>query len=300
MNQSKVIAVITAYFPDRAVVSKTIESLYGQVCKVYVIDDTPCGSDVFRDVDLIERDDVELITLGENVGTARAQNIGIQRAIETGADFILLSDQDTSYPSTYVEKMTKVYSDHSDRDHIAAIAPDFVIPNSGGVHGGFMKFEGNAMKVILPESGRHEISQAIASGMLIPASVFATVGFMREDLFIDGVDSEWSWRARAKGYTVLGCADISVEHQLGDKTVRWLRYSHEVRAPIRDYYIIRNGIYLALRSEYLSSGMRFYFLRLYLKYIVFCTFFGTPHTRHFWYSCKGLYHGIIGKLGPYK
>jgi rhamnosyltransferase len=300
MNQFNITAVIVTYFPDSQVVAKTIGSICGQVYKVYVIDNTPGGSEVFKNGNLLDKSNIELITLGENVGIARAQNIGIQKAIEDGADFIWLSDQDTFYPDTYVDRMIEVYSHRSDKDSIATIVPDFVVPKGGGEHGGFIEFEENVMKVIRPESGCHEIAQAIASGMIIPSSVFATVGFMREDLFIDAVDSEWSWRARAKGYKILGCADIVIQHQLGERMVRWWRYSHDVRAPIRDYYIIRNGIYLALRSEYLSSGMKHYFLKLYLKYIVYCIFFGTPHWKHFWYSFKGLYHGLTGQLGPYK
>lgn len=300
MNQFKITAIIVTYFPDSQVVAKTIGSICEQVYKVQVIDNTPGGSEVFKNGTVLDKSNIELSSLGENVGIARAQNIGIQKAIEDEADFIWLSDQDTSYPDAYADRMIEVYSHRIDKDSIATIVPAFVVPGEKRTVGGFMKFEGSSIKVIRPERGCHEISQAIASGMIIPAKVFGDIGLMREDLFIDAVDSEWSWRARAKGYKILGCADIIIEHQLGDKVKSWWKYSHDVRPPIRDYYIIRNGIYLALRSKDLSPEIKHFQLKLYLKYIVFCIFFGTPHWKHFWYSFKGLYHGVTGQLGQYK
>jgi rhamnosyltransferase len=300
MNKFKTIAVIVTYFPDSHVIATTIASIRAQVAQVYVVDNTPGGSEVLKNGAIPGGENtIELITLTENVGIARAQNIGIQRALEDHADFVVISDQDTTYPGNYVEAMLELYAHRGDKNSIAALAPAFTVSNKGGMRGGFVQFEGDTLRVINPQQGCHEIAQAIASGMLIPSKVFSDVGYMDEELFIDSVDSEWCWRARAKGYTILGCADVVIAHCLGDTTVRWWRYAHDVRSPVRDYYIVRNGIHLALRSPYLSREIRRTLLKTYLRYAIFCIFFGTPHTKHFWYATKGLYHGLIGQLGPY-
>jgi len=49
MSQSKIIAAIIVYFPDEKTLAHTIESLYDQVDKLIILDNTPGGSDVFRD-----------------------------------------------------------------------------------------------------------------------------------------------------------------------------------------------------------------------------------------------------------
>ena len=73
---------------------------------MFITDNTLNGSNVFENHKLLDRkNNVELITLNENVGIAKTQNIAIKGDLENKADFILLSDQDTFYPDNYIAKM---------------------------------------------------------------------------------------------------------------------------------------------------------------------------------------------------
>jgi rhamnosyltransferase len=300
MNQHKIAAVIIAYLPDEKMLTGTIGSLYGQVNTIYIIDNTPGGSDVFRGGTLLGgKNNIELITLGENLGIAEAQDIGIKKALADGAEFILLSDQDTHYPADYVSKMLEAYETMAKKEKIAVIVPDFAELNRGGERQGFMIFNGIFLKRIYPKSGCHKITQAIASGMIIPAKALVQVGFMDKKLFIDWVDFEWCWRAHAKGYAIIGCADVIIQHSLGDVAKKVGSKSYPVRSPIRHYYIIRNGIYLALRSKYINFGMRVNLIIKCFRYLVGFTLLGHPHGKHFAYCLKGFYHGVIGQLGAY-
>lgn len=302
MNQFKIIAIVVTYFPDIQTITKTVESIYGQVSKVLIIDNTPNGSSVFQNHKLLYgNNNLELITLNENVGIAKAQNIGIKTALENKADLILLSDQDTFYPDNYIAKMLEAYSKIANNEKVAAIVPDFAELNRGGERQGFVVFDGIILKRIYPHSGCHEITQAIASGEIIPSGMFDYIGFMDEELFIDWVDLEWCWRAKAKGYKIIGCADVVIEHRMGDGVKKVGFKSYSIRSPIRDYYIIRNATHLALRSEYITFGMRLNILtRRSVGYIIAFSILGKPHWKHFIYSLKGFYHGIIKKLGVYK
>ena len=168
MNRSIVIVIIVTYFPDEQTITKTIRSIMKQVSKLLIIDNTPNGSNVFENHKLLDRkNSVELITLNENVGIAKAQNIGIKRALKNKADFILLSDQDTYYPDNYIAKMLEVYSKIDNKEKVAAIVPDFIELNRGGERQGFVVFDSIFSKRIYPQSGCHEITQAIASGKII-------------------------------------------------------------------------------------------------------------------------------------
>ena len=260
----------------------------------------PGGSDVFRDGALLGgKKNIELITLNENLGIAGAQNIGIKKALANGAEFVLLSDQDTHYPADYVAKILEAYEAMPEKEKIAVIVPDFAELNRGGQRLGFMLLDGVFLKKIYPKSGCHEITQAIASGMIIPSRVFAQVGLMNEKLFIDWVDFEWCWRARAKRFTVIGCADVVIQHSLGDVAKKVGSRSYPIRSPIRHYYIIRNGIFLALRSNAITFGMRINILAKSFRYLVGFTLLGKPHGKHFAYCLKGFYDGVIGRLGAY-
>jgi len=301
MNQVKVIAIVVAYFPDSKIIAETLQSIYKQVSQVLIIDNTPNGSSVLQNLKLLREDNnIKLITLNQNTGIAHAQNVGIKKALENKADFVVLSDQDTFYPDNYIAKMLEAYSKIANKEKVAAIVPDFAELNRGGERQGFVLFDSIFSKRIYPQSGCHEITQAIASGEIIPSEMFNYIGFMDEELFIDRVDFEWCWRARAKGYKIVGCADVVIEHFLGNVVKKVGLKSYSIRSPIRDYYIIRNAIHLALRSEYITFGMRLNILMKSIRYIIGFTILGKPHWKHFIYCLKGFYHGIKGQLGPYR
>lgn len=301
MNQHNITGIIVAYLPNSEILTSTVESLSGQVDKLIIVDNTPGGSDVLRNgKPLSGRDHIELITLHNNFGTAGAQNVGIKKALANGADFILLSDQDTHYPDRYTSRMLQVYEAMAKERNIAAVVPDFAELNRGGERQGFMVWDGIFLKRIHTESGCYDITQAIASGMIISQKAFDVIGLMDEKLFIDWVDFEWCWRARAKGFSLVGCADIVIQHSLGDVAKKVGLRSYPVRSPVRHYYIIRNGIFLALRDKDITLGMRMNILAKSFRYFVGFTTLGKPHGEHFAYCLKGFYHGIIGRLGAYR
>jgi len=301
MAQSKVIAILVAYLPNKDIITGTINSINRQVSNLIIVDNSPDGCDILNDEgNFGNKANISFIIIGENVGIARAQNIGIRKALEMKADLILLSDQDTVFPNHYVRKMLNKYEQLKDKEKVAAIVPDFAETNRKGERQGFTIFNSIFLRRIFPKSGCHVITQAISSGMLIPSEIFKLVGLMDEDLFIDWVDLEWCWRASSKGYKIIGCADVVIEHTLGDVVTKVVGKSYSIRTPIRDYYIIRNAVHLSLRSKYLNSGMRLNTILRSIRYLVGFTILGKPHSQHFSYSLKGFYHGITGKQGVLK
>ena len=244
-------------------------------------------------------DKTELISLKENLGIAKAQNIGIKKALNENAEFILLSDQDTIYPVKYVERMIDAFFKLPNHEIIASISPNFEEQNRDGELQGFVVFRGLFSNRIFPASGCHEVTQVIASGQIIVAGTLDKIGLMDEALFIDWVDLEWCWRAKAKGYKIMGCADVVIKHTLGDAVVNIASKSYSIRSPMRHYYIARNAVYLALYNKHISAAMRINLLIKCVRYLVGFTALGKPHWRHFIFTTKGLYHGIIKRLGAY-
>jgi len=301
MVQHKVIAIIVTYFPDSQIITETIQSIYKQVSQVLIIDNTPNGSNVFQNFKLLrEANNIKLITLNQNTGIAHAQNVGIKKALEDKADFVLLSDQDTSYPDNYVDKILEAYYKIANREKVAVITPSVSNVNCEGRKQAFIQFNGIFNKRIYLQSGCHEITEVMASGMIIPSEVFNDIGFMNEELFIDWVDLEWGWRARVRGYKLIGCSNVVIRHHAGEETIKIGWHLFTIRPPIRYYYIIRNMIHLALRSKYITFGRRVNLCIKSVKYIVGYTIFGKPHWKYLVYSLKGFYHGLIKQLGPYK
>ena len=299
-KKTKVFAVLVCYNPSYEIIFKTLESIIAQVEKMYVIDNSDDESKILRkDFPLWDHEKIEFISLGKNTGIAFAQNIGIKKSIQNNADYILLSDQDTIYPKNYVKEILKILKNHENKEKIAAIAPDFLEMNRGGKRQGFVRFEGISLKKIFPITGCHTITQAIASGKIISANALEKIGFMEEKLFIDWVDLEWCWRALAKGFFIIGCADVVIQHTLGDTVSSVFNKNYPIRSPLRHYYIIRNAVHLSLRSKYITLRMRIHLFVKSIRNTIGFTVLGKPHLKHFRFVILGFYHGLKGRLGKY-
>lgn len=285
--------VYVTYEPDVELLTRSISSIKDQVDVVFIVDNS--SSDWCSQA-IEDQAAVELIRLGENKGIAFAQNVGLEKAKTLGCDYIMLSDQDTLYPSDYIVKMLPCFEG---KDKIAAIAPRF-IDNNKSYSDGFISIESIFFSQFHPKSGYHEIHQCIASGKIISVEALESIGLMLESLFIDWVDIEWCWRARAQGYSILGNADVEISHQLGDESVSVGFREVNLRSPMRHYYITRNAFYLAVHKDHLPLNKRIVLFLRSFRYVVSFPLLAKPRCANFKAVILGFFHGIIGKLGYFK
>ncbi len=291
-QKAKIYLVIVTYKTEADSLEKLLNSIKFQVDKVLIVDNTPNftnGLEKFRD------EKTEIIYLNENTGIAYAQNIGIKKALEEEADFIMLSDDDTLYPENYVNEMLKVFQKKKE-EKIAAVAPicrNIIIKKPAP----FIKRGTFLLKKYYPNSGYHEITQAIASGLVLNAKYLKKIGLMNEKLFMDFVDFEWCWRAIKKGYKIIGNANVAIEHKLGDyfKTVGGKQIL--LRNPIRHYYITRNNTYLALYNNNLDFAHRFILFLKSFTYLIGYPLLASPFFKNLKYCLLGFWHGITKKMG---
>lgn len=289
-KHDKVYAVVVTFYPNLEILSQCIKSLINQCEKIYLVDNTPGG---FYKLEIFKNfNNIEIIYLKDNYGIAYAQNVGIKKALEENADYILLSDQDTIYPVDFVEKMLECFRE----EKVAACGPLFVDLNSGD-YSFFVIKTRLGFKRIYPKHGKHEVFQLIASGTIINAKYLKDTGLMMEDLFIDWVDMEWCWRAVKKGYKIIGNADVTIKHYHGEKSKKLLHKNITLKNPIRIYYTIRNAIYLSLHSKVLSPFKRVLLLYKTLRNIFLYSILSENRIETLKYAFKGLYHGITKKLG---
>lgn len=234
----KVIAVLVTYRPNFELLENTLESISSQVNSVVIVNN---GNDEI----FIKHSNVNIIQLGDNYGIAYAQNVGIRKAIEQKADFVLISDQDTVYPENYIMGFMKYIMNNK-----ASVYCPVFYDNVKNVYSPIMIEKFKALdKIEEPTYVEH----AISSGTLIDTTIFGDVGLMDEDLFIDYVDFEWCWRAVSKGYRIVTVPDIIINHQLGDGVKKIFNKQVTLRSDIRYFYILRNGFYLSKYCEYLNK-----------------------------------------------
>jgi rhamnosyltransferase len=263
---------------------ETIQSIRRQVSHVIIIDNGNT-SFLFKNID-----NLIIINLGKNYGIAYAQNRGIELAKQHNADFVLLSDQDTTYPEDFISKMINIYDRCSGKESIGAIVPRVYDKNKMNE----TKIAITKFKYIFPEKSKiYYISHAIASGTLIPTKNLDVIGNMREELFIDWVDFEWCCRVLKWGYKILSIPDISIEHMMGDNIKKIGNRKIALRSRVRYYYMIRNGLYIILHTDLLKFYEQFLFFKdLFIKCIGIC-FIEKKAIR---LLCKAIYDGIAGNM----
>ncbi|MCM1321959.1 MAG: glycosyltransferase family 2 protein [Bacteroides sp.] len=247
-------SVIVTYNPNIPQLKACVDSLLPQVEKIIIVKNSAelLGDD-FRNKK------IEQIQLDKNYGIAYAQNRGIERAIKLGAEWILLSDQDTNFPCDYIDSFLP-FMIEKEAD---VFCPLFFGVTKKQYSPVMIKKFKAAKKVSEPVFVQH----AISSGTIFHKGIFEKIGGMDEKLFIDYVDSEWCWRAVSKGIKILQIPSIIIRHQLGDNVKKIFVWQVTIRSDARYYYIIRNGFYLSFHCEYLNFAEK---TRLFLRSVKFC------------------------------
>jgi len=245
-------AVVVTYKTTYSELQNLINSLYSQVTQIILVNNE-CNLDI-----LGQDKKIKQFNFRENLGIAKAQNIGIKYAIANGADFILISDQDSLYPKNYIIQLLDVYKHVSALNKVAAVGPVYMDHNKNMKIQPMVSFG----KVFLKKSDKNtELfypSHLISSGMLLNKEILETVGYPREDFFIDWVDTEWCWRAISGGYKIVQSPDVVLRHSIGiEIKPAGLKFA-TIHNNLRDYYKIRNALYILLYLKYIPFQNKFY------------------------------------------
>lgn len=228
MNSPRVAAVIVLYRPDGEVL-ENIDCCRGQVEQLLVIDNTE-GPDPALANRLREREGVEYFPLGENLGVARALNIGAEKALERGFRLLLTLDQDSRAEKGMVAALLSCYA--ADAAETIGIVAPVLITGQG--------------RTSSPESRCETAGIVMTSGNLLNLEAYCAVGGFRDELFIDFVDIEYCLRLKCKGYRIVRATGALLHHQVGTRLmVGPVQLSSH--SPIRKYYKTRNRLAVACR-----------------------------------------------------
>ena len=190
-----------------------------------------------------------IVALDRNTGIAHAQNIGLRRAISAGYQFALLLDQDSLPEGTFVETALQAFHRlDPEGTKIAAVVPSFY-DQATRYRYPFVRFDRFCVRTFEPTEPFERVSLIISSGSILRLSLLQEIGLMNDALFIDHVDTDWSLRAIAKGYELVGLRDNTMRHSVGDATIRVLGRNLPAHNPRRRYLSTRNLFYLIFHEN---------------------------------------------------
>jgi rhamnosyltransferase len=301
-----VTAVVVTYRPVVEATDALLRALAPQVGHVVVVDN---GSPEGTVADLraaAEAVGAELVPLATNRGIAAAQNLGIARARERGAAFVLLSDQDSLPAPDMVARLldgfdAAVAAAERGARPVAAVGPVTMDDRNEGAALLFSAQRWGPRRATLPErdGALVDVPFLIASGCLVDVAALDVVGPMNEGWFIDHIDLEWGLRAVRAGYALYGVVGASLTHSLGDRVQRIPGRERDVHihSPLRNYYMARNTL-LLVRSGLMPPAWRVGYVAWIVKYTAFYVLAVAPRGRRGRLLLRGLAHGVLGRTGP--
>jgi len=291
-----VIAVVVAYHPKAGELEASVKSLLQNFKEIVVVWN---GPHPLKTPTFLKDKRIHLLNMKDNVGLARALNAGIDKAFQSGAAWVYLSDQDSMLPPDFKKRMV-AYSGHIPKGlKVALIGPRYFNETTREknrfIQMGLLRV--NRVNPA-PEQLYIEAEYLITSGSFIPRAAFMAVGPMRDELFIDFIDIEWGLRAKPMGYKAIGLPKVILHHRLGDFGLNFLGMMFPIHSPLRIYYCFRNAVYL-YRKPYISlnwklmDGTRNIFRFLFYVILV------KPRLKYLRMALLGTYHGIIGRMGKF-
>jgi rhamnosyltransferase len=287
---SGVCAIAVTYHPDSGLPVR-LGRVLPQVDRLVIVDN---GSGEAATNMLREFGSDPLITLmlnSDNVGIARALNIGVQHAIEQGFTWVLLLDQDSWVNDDMVQDLLAVQAAFPKKTELAVIGSGFRDVNSETVE--------------MPDGQTdawEELNYVITSGSLISLAAHAVVGPFRDEFFIDYVDMDYCLRARRKGFRVIKTRKSLMLHAIGAYTQhRWLwkkKWTTNHSAD-RRYYIARNDT--VMLREYGNYALGLWRLKSFQRCFRLCkriAFYEQMKAPKLLAVGQGWWDGIRGHLGP--
>jgi rhamnosyltransferase len=288
-NGKQVCAIAVTYHPDGEFPAR-ISRILPQVGALVIVDNGSATAEVGMLREIAANPMISLVLNPDNFGIARALNIGIERALSMGFKWTLLLDQDSVPDDDMVQTLLAVHADFPDKDRLAVVGS------------GFRDVDSKESTPIKVGDSWVEVECVITSGSLIPLAVHAAVGAFREEFFIDYVDIEYCYRARARGFRVIKTRAALMSHSIGAITrhnllgfKKWT-YNH---SPDRRYYIARNDT--VLLREYGQYALGLWALKSLSRCIRLCkriALYEQMKSRKMAAVAQGWWDGVRGHLGP--
>lgn len=224
----RIAAVVIWYNPAKNILDN-INSYINQVEKVIIIDNSEFSNEGLLTNASFKN--FEYIFNNSNLGVAAALNIGAQKAIELGFDYLLTMDQDSKADEAMVFKLLELMQS-SERIGIVSAEP----------------YDKEIHNPIEPENlYTKSVLFTITSGNLLNLNAYKIVGGFLDKLFIDHVDHEYCLRLNQKNFKVIKTNEVLVFHKLGNsnrkKLFRWIFYPSN-HSPLRLYYRTRNRLFV--------------------------------------------------------
>ena len=234
---------------------------------------------------------VEVLFTGENLGFTGGNNRGIRRALDRGAELVLILNNDVEVPKGFLEPLARLLEARP------GVAGPKVLDPSGKIWcaGGRLSFHQNLTSLRgfgRRDNGHYDRTEDVdylpACCLLVSREVFDAVGLLEEDYFCYLEDVDFCFRARDGGFPVVYCPDSRIVHH----------FSHSTGGgytPARKYMNALNSVRFLRRHGSLKSWAAFILLDVLVLPGVLAVRFFQGRSAGVLAKGRGLLHGFTNR-----
>jgi GT2 family glycosyltransferase len=185
---------------------------------------------------------LEIVETGRNLGYAGGNNVGIRYALDRGADFILLLNNDTTVDPMLLDELLGAAERHP---AVGCFGPwIFYMHEPDRLW--FSRSEWSPAKSAFTAPGKGRPASEVptepadteyvcGAALFFRAEVAREIGLFDERFFLVYEDSDWCFRARRAGFGCMMVPAARVWHRIGTS------FSGEA-SPLRTYFSTRNNL----------------------------------------------------------
>lgn len=186
---------------------------------------------------------IQIMQHDKNYGFAQGNNIGMQRMLEKGYDYILLLNQDTIVEPDFLTKLVKqADSDETigslqprimlypDKDQVNSLGNSIHYLGFGFSSGGYQEFKG--------DTSPKKVAYASGACLLLKSEVLEKVGLFDPDFFMYHEDLDLGWRIRMAGYKNVVVPDSVIYHKF------------EFSKSLKKYYYMERNRFITILENY--------------------------------------------------
>ncbi|MCF7996966.1 MAG: glycosyltransferase [Chromatiaceae bacterium] len=267
INLGTVASITVTHNPDIGLLKAQLAAIAAECLKIVV--DNASEPDILNRMEALiaYTPNTKMLRNADNLGLASATNLGVRAAREHAPQmrFALLLDQDSEPRPGSIQALVEGFNALKQRgEYVGGVGPLLLDVTTGLSHGFHQATPWRWRRIYSPIGSIQNVSctNLNGSGTLVPIDLFLQLGGLDESLFIDHVDTEWSFRVLAAGYGLWGIPAAVFAHRMGQSSVRFWMLGWRIwpsRSPQRHYYLFRNAV-LLIRRRYVPRVWKFWAL----------------------------------------
>ncbi len=191
---------------------------------------------------------LDILQAGKNLGFAGGNNVGIRHALEQGADYVWLLNNDTIVDSSALVELVNIANASDAIGIVGSKIFFFSKPDVLWFAGGLIQhYRGTSIHrgLLEKDEGQYdeitEVDYITGCSLLIKREVVEKVGLMDERFFLLFEEADWNQRVKEQGYKILYIPFSKVWHKVSSAI--------GADSPSYYYYLIRNSLLFTLKHK---------------------------------------------------